>query len=480
MPAFLICLVSSRSKHFLLHNERFTGYSLDMEMKLIVLVFVSMTLFAGAAHGESLKDALALAYTTNPLLQAERAGLRATDEQLAQARARRLPSAQLDASYGYSKVKQASPFFSDTSGFQPRSAGVALNQTLYGGGAIQGGIDAAKANIEAGRANLMGVEQTVLLDAATAYLDVLRDMDVARIRRNNVAVLERQRQAAQDRFDVGEITRTDVSQALARVAGAQAQLQAALSTLANSRAAYERVVGRMPGSLEAVEALENVPEDLQSARQTAGDQSPVIRAAIHAEEAARHQISVAKAGLKPNVSVGVNGSTARNGGFPGQKVDSFAAAARLSIPIFTGGLSQSQTRAARQRASQARLQLAQTRRQVNEQVARAWSALIAAQAVILSSQEQVRANELAFEGVEQEAQVGLRTTLDVLDAEQELLNARLTLTNAEHDAVLAAFGLVATTGQLTAQALDLQVAIYDPNSYGKTTARGLFDTRIDE
>jgi outer membrane protein len=451
-----------------------------MKMKLMFSAILTSAMLAGIAHAESLSDAMALAYVSNPLLQAERAGLRATDEQLAQARARRLPSAQLDASYGYSKVKQASPFFSDTSGFRPRSAGFGLNQTLYGGGGIKGGIDAARANIEAGRANLVGVEQTVLLDAATAYLDVLRDMDVVEIRKNNVAVLDRQRQAAQDRFDVGEITRTNVSQAVARVAGARAQLQAALSTLANSRAAYERVVGRMPGTLQSVATPENIPQDLQSAREIAGAESPVIRAAMHAEEAARQQIKVAKATLRPNVTLGVNGSSARNGGFPGQKVDSLSSAARLSIPIFTGGLSQSQTRAARQRASQARLQLAQTRRQVNEQVARSWSALIAAQAVILSSQEQVKANELAFEGVEQEAQVGLRTTLDVLDAEQELLNARVTLVSAEHDASLAAYGLLATTGQLTARKLALPVAYYDPVSYGKTTARGLFDAGINE
>lgn len=449
-------------------------------MKLMFSALLSATVLAGAAQAESLADAMTLAYVTNPLLQAERAGLRATDEQLAQARARRLPSAQLDASYGYSKVKQSSPFFSDTSGFKPRSAGIGVNQTLYGGGAIRGGINVAKANIEAGRANLVGVEQSVLLDAATAYLDVLRDADVVLIRRNNVEVLARQRQAAQDRFDVGEITRTDVSQAIARVAGAQAQLQAALSTLANSRAAYERVVGRMPGSLEAVETPLNIPEDLQIARQIAGDQSPIVRAAIHAEEAARQQIYVAKAGLRPSVTLGVNGSTAKNSSFPGQKVDSLTGAARLSIPIFTGGLNQSQTRQAKQRASQARLQMAQTRRQVNEQVARAWSALVAARAVIVSSEEQVKANELAFEGVEQEAQVGLRTTLDVLDAEQELLNARLTLVSAEHDADLAAYGLLAATGQLTAQKLDLKVVYYDPASYGKTTARGLFGTRIDE
>ncbi len=450
------------------------------KIKLISSAVCAFLLLAVSVQAESLADAMAFAYASNPLLQAERAGLRATDEQLNQARSSRLPSAQLDGSYGYSRVKQASPFFSDTSGFKPRSAGLSVNQTLYGGGAISGGIRAAKASIEAGRADLVGVEQSVLLDAATAFLDVFRDADVARIRQNNVKVLERQRQAAQDRFDVGEITRTDVSQAMARLAGARAQLQAALSTLANSRAAYERVIGRMPGTLEKADAPQNVPADVLIARQFAEKNAPAIQAASHAEEAARQQINIAKSGLRPSVTLGVAGNTAKNSSFPGQSVDSFNAAARVSMPLFTGGLNQSQTREAKQRASQARLQLAQVRRQVIEQVTQAWNSLVAAQAVIVSSTEQVSANELAFEGVEQEAQVGLRTTLDVLDAEQELLNARLALVSAERDASLAAFGLLASTGQLTARKLALDVVYYDPADYGKTTARGLFNTGIDE
>ncbi len=451
-----------------------------LKIKLMSSAFCVAILMAGTVQAESLAEAMAFAYATNPLLQAERAGLRATDEQLAQARSRRLPSAQLDANYGYSRVKQGSPFFSDTSSFKPRSVGVAANQVLYGGGAIKGGINAAKANIEAGRANLVGVEQSILLDSASAYLDVFQDAEIARIRQNNVSVLERQRQAAQDRFDVGEITRTDVSQAMARVAGARAQLQASLSTLANSRAAYERVIGRMPGTLEKAEAPDNVPSDILSARQIAEHEAPAIQTAIHAEEAARQQINVAKAGLRPSVTLGVSGNRAESTGLPGQRLTSGSTSARVSLPLFTGGLSQSQTREARQRASQARLQLALTRRQVNEQVTQAWNTLIAAEAVIISSEEQVTANELAFEGVEEEAQVGLRTTLDVLDAEQELLNARLALVSAEHDAALAAFGLLASTGQLTARKLDLDVVFYDPASYGKTTARGLFNASIDE
>ncbi len=448
--------------------------------KIVIFAVLSAFLSAPLAQAETLAEAMAFAYASNPLLQAERAGLRATDEQLAQARAGRLPSAQADVSYGYSKVKQGSPFFSDTSSFEPRTRALSLNQTLYGGGGIQGRIDAAKANIEAGRANLLGTEQSVLLDAVTAYLDVRRDEEVVRIRQNNVTVLERQRVAAQDRFDVGEITRTDVSQAQARVAGARSQLQAAVSTLANSRATYERVIGRPPGSLEVAAVPRNVPQDVQSAQQIAEIESPAIAAARHAEEAARKQIKVAKSALRPTVSLGLDGRKAESAGLPGQRSDSYNATARLSMPLFTGGLSQSQTREAKYRASQARLQTVQTRRQVVEQVAQSWNSLMAARAVILSSQEQVNANELAFEGVEQEAQVGLRTTLDVLDAEQELLNARLTLVSAERDATLAAFGLLASTGQLTAQKLNLQVALYDPQSYRKSTLEGLFDTGIDE
>ena len=451
-----------------------------MKLKQIFWVLPVTFALCGPAHGETLKQAMALAYTTSPLLQAERAGLRATDEQLAQARSKRLPSARIDGNLGYTRVKQASPFFSNVSTFRPRSVSAVASQTLYGGGGISGGIEAAKASIAAGRANLVGVEQSVLLDAATAYLDVLRDEDVVRIRQNNVNVLEQQHKAAQDRFDVGEITRTDVSQAVARVAGARAQLEAARSALANSRATYQRVIGRPPATLEKATTPGGVPDDVMAARQIAEHEAPAIIAARHAEEAARKQISVARAGLRPSVSVDVSGNSADSTGLPGQRLRSAAATARISVPLFTGGLSQSQVREAKHKDSQARLQLAQTRRLVDEQVAQAWSVLVAARAVIVSSREQVKANTLAFEGVEQEARVGLRTTLDVLDAEQELLNAKLALVTAERDESVAAYGLLAAMGELTARKLALKVVYYKPESYEKTGLKGLFSTGIDE
>ncbi len=451
-----------------------------MAFKRAFWILAAFAALCGPAHGETLEQALALAYTTNPLLQAEQAGLRATDEQLAQARSRQLPSARIDGNYAYTRVKQASPFFSNVSSFRPRGVSIAASETLYGGGGIKGGIEAAKASIAAGRANLVGVEQTVLLDAATAYLDVLRDEEVVRIRQNNVNVLKQQHQAAKDRFAVGEITRTDVSQAVARVAGAQAQLEAARSALANSRATYERVIGRVPGTLAKTQTPANLPRDLMEARQIAERESPAILAARHAEEAARQQIRVARAGLRPSVTLDVSGNTADSSGLPGQRLRSAAATARISVPLFTGGLSQSQVREAKHKAAQARLQLAQTRRLVDEQVAQAWSALVAARAVIASSREQVKANALAFEGVVQEAKVGLRTTLDVLDAEQELLNAKLALVSAERDESVAAYGLLAAMGELTARRLGLKVVYYKPKSYEKTGLKGLFGTGIDE
>ena len=253
-----------------------------MKLQQMFRVLPVMFALCGPAHGETLKQALALAYNTNPQLHAEQAGLRATDEQLAQARAKRLPSARIDGNLGYTRVKQASPFFTSISSFRPRGVSVVASQTLYGGGGITGGIEAAKATIAAGRANLVGVEQSVLLDAATAYLDVLRDEDVVRIRQNNVNVLEQQHKAAQDRFDVGEITRTDVSQAVARVAGARAQLEAARSALANSRATYERVIGRPPATLEKAPTPGGVPDGVMAARQIAEHDAPAIIAARHA------------------------------------------------------------------------------------------------------------------------------------------------------------------------------------------------------
>jgi len=416
--------------------------------------------FTGPAAAQTLIETLASAYESNPQLAAERARLRQTNEGYAQAFSARLPTLSANASVSEEIDNWGGNNIFNRSGQAQYSA--TASQAIYRGGRTGGAIDSALAQIRAGRESLRATEQSVLLTAIQAHLDVVRDETVVEIRRNNVEVLGQQLQAARDRFEVGEITRTDVAQAEARVSGAQAQLSAAQAQLAASRAAYERVVGAAPTDPQAPGALPDLPENLGDAAEAALDANPQLLAARFGEEAAREQVRVARGALRPEVGISVSASEFRESDFTGQGVGSADVRAQVSVPIFTGGLNGSRVRQALAGADEARLQVVVSQRQVIEAVTNAWNTYLAAQAVIESSRQAVRANEIAFEGVEQEAFVGLRTTLDVLDAEQELLNSRLDLVSAERDLYVASFALLQAMGRLDAQTLALPVEAYDP------------------
>ncbi|MEO1040576.1 MAG: TolC family outer membrane protein [Pseudomonadota bacterium] len=419
--------------------------------------------FAAPGASQTLEETLATAYQSNPVLAAERARQRQTDERLVQARSARLPSLSAGASASESERWGGSSFLTG-SGDGSVDYSVSANQSLYRGGRTSGAIDQATAFIDAGRAGLLSTEQTILLDAVGAHMDVLRDQQVIAIRRNNVEVLSEQLRAARDRFEVGEITRTDVAQAEARVSGARAQLSAAQAALAASRASYERVVGNVPGELTAPSGLPEAPSSFADAVIMAQDMNPQLLAAQFNELAAERGIEVARGALRPEVSLQARASESRESDFSGQGTGSASLTAQLSVPIFTGGLNRSRVREAVAASDQARLQVTVARRQVIEGVTNAWNGLLAAQAVIESSREAVRANEIAFEGVEQEAFVGLRTTLDVLNAEQELLNSRLELVRAERDLFVASYALLQSMGLLSAEQLALPVEIYQPET----------------
>ncbi|MCR9130582.1 MAG: TolC family outer membrane protein [Alphaproteobacteria bacterium] len=408
----------------------------------------------GAAEAQTLEETLVSAYQTNPSLAAQRARLSQTEEGYVQARAGRLPT--VSASADVSEQETWGGAFNARNG--DLGYGVSLNQPLYRGGRIDGSIDAALARVEAGRESLRSAEQGVLLSAVAAHAEVVRDRQIVAIRSNNVDVLAEQLRAARDRFEVGEITRTDVAQAEARLSGARAQLSAAQAGLAASRAAYARVTGVEPTDPEAVEPAAALPEALADAAEVALSTNPDLRAAQFQEIAAEQGVRIARGAMRPDVSVSASASEGRASDFTGQARGSATVRAQLSVPIFTGGLNQSRVREARAAADEARLSQLAVRRQVIEGVTNAWNNYLAAQAVIASSREAVRANEIAFEGVEQEAFVGLRTTLDVLNAEQELLNSRLELVRAERDLTVAAYALLQAMGILDAERLGLPVA----------------------
>lgn len=416
------------------------------------------------ANAESLNEALVAAYGSNPTLMAERAGLKAAGESIWQARAGWMPTVTLQGSMGTQETTiKATNVVTDA---DPVSGAAVISQPIFRGGATYYGTRSAKAQTRAAEANLRSVEQQVLLDAVTAYYDVLRDISVVELSGNNVQVLERQLQAAQDRFRVGEITRTDVAQAEARLSGSRSRLTRSEATLTASRSAYERVIGHMPinmGEIGSLPKISVLPKSEEEAISTALQSNPLLQAVRNVEEASREGAKATRGGLLPQVSV--QGSYSYGEDQQGFDIERevTAVTAQVTVPLYQGGAAWSRLRQAKQINSQNRIQIAETQRRVKEGVINAWEGLRSTQATIISSQQQVRANEIAFDGVQQEAQVGSRTTLDVLDAEQELLDARVTLVGARRNEMVAAYALLSAVGKLSVSELGLTVASVTPD-----------------
>jgi len=435
------------------------------------------------AGAETLREALAAAYLNNPDLLAARAQQRSVDEQVPQAVSNWMPTGS------YTNQKLNSKSLSQTT---RSSDGALVNDNEFAGSndnrTFRGDIDffrggrnlfalrSAQAQVKAGRANLVDTEQQVLLSAVTAYMDVLRDESVLRLNENNVKVLTRQLEATQDRFSVGEVTRTDVAQAEAALAAAVSQRIQAEATLATSRAVYRQVIGRMPGTIDDAPPLPPLPASEEAATEIALAENPIIRAARLNERAAKYDVNEAKGAILPTIS----GFVQRNKGnspsqtFDGQLNQFVAASNRrkstqygvtVTIPLYQGGSEYSAVRQQKQIRSQRMQEIAAAERQVVRDVNVAWENYRAAQASIEATRSQVRANEIALEGVRQESQVGARTVLDVLDAEQTLLDSRVDLVAAQRDEYVRGFEMLEAIGRLNAVALDLPVEIYDPKGY---------------
>ena len=408
---------------------------------------------------ETLEEALVESYSSNPGLLAERARLRATDEELAQANAGWRPRVTINGS-----ASKAEDYTNDITS-DSWNAEISATQPLYEGGRVGAQRDIAKALIRAGRANLAGVESNTLLSAVQAYMNVVRDIALVELSRNQIDVLNRQRQASQDRFDVGEITRTDVAQAEAALSGARTSLIAAQAQLEASRAAYVRIVGHAPGKLQAQPKLPPLPASLDEAIESALRLNPSLVAARENQLASEAGVDLAIGGLLPSVNVTASYSKGETNTDAILGIDRESEAGSIgigaSVPLYQGGAEYSSIRQAKQTNSQNRLLATLGERQAVEAVTNAWEGLAAARASIVSAEEQVNASEIAYEGVRQEAEVGARTTLDVLNAEQEVINARINLVSAEHDHVLASYELQAAIGKLTARNLGLAGPYYD-------------------
>jgi outer membrane protein len=447
--------------------------------------FAALSAFGGAsAHAQAvtLGDALAAADDNNPTLEAARADARSVQAQVAVARGNFLPSfifgadagRQVGESEGTTIVGGSIPVNRDsTQRAWNYGLSVSYAQDLWTSGRNSGLLGQAKARAQATFANLVGIEQQVALQVITAYVNVQRDLQAVEISSNNVEVLERRLEEARQRFEVGDVTRTDVAQAEAGLAGARAQLSQVQARLEASRADYREVVGAEASELAPPpDIAAAVPPNLDMAIETALDLNPSVVAAQFNVRAAEAAVKVARSGLLPQVSLNgqigrstVNGENVNRIGNAGQILDTPAInefdnlsrntsiGGRFSIPLYDAGVARAQTRGAKATAAATDARLEETRRDVRQRATAAWANYQAALSVIESSRQQVAASELALQGVEQEQRVGLRTTLDVLITQQDLFDARLTLVNAQRDAYVAANTLLATVGTLNARTL---------------------------
>jgi outer membrane protein len=421
---------------------------------------------SGAVNAETLESALAQAYKSNPTLNAQRAALRVTDETLPQALAGYRPriTGSIDSGIQhYEATTLSGGFFGRQSqNISPRGGSVGLVQTVYNGFRTGNQTRQAESQVFAGRENLRVTEQNVLLDAATAYMNVLRDSAILDLQRRNVQVLQEQLKQARDRFSVGEVTRTDVAQAESRLAAAQSQVLTAEANLKFSQATYRRVIGAEPINLRAGMPVDRLsPRTLDGAIAVGRNENPNVTLAQYTVDAATHAVKVAEGALYPTVTA--ESSVQKRWDLAPGSFDQWTATVlgRVAVPIYQGGAEYSVIRQTKEQLGQRRIELDVARDLVRATVVQAWSQLEATKAQILAAQAQVTAAEVALNGVREEARVGQRTTLDVLNAQQELVNARVSLVTAQRDRVVASFTLLASVGRLSPQVLGLPTETYD-------------------
>jgi outer membrane protein len=423
-----------------------------VSLRVIAALLISVS-SAVQVQAASLTDAMIGAYRNSGLLEQNRALLRAADEDVAQAVATLRPVVSYAARVS---ANDPAPFGGDRVG---GSLSLNADMLLYDFGRSELAVDAAKETVLATREALVGIEQQVLLRAAAAYLGVRREAAFVELRRNNVRLISEQLRAAQDRFDVGEVTRTDVSIAEARLAAAQAGLAAAEGSLAQAAAEYQAAVGQAPRNLQPPPAAPQTAASLAAAKGVASRQHPDLKRAQREVKVAELGLAIARGARQPSVNGSAQISVDEDGN------DSTSLGVTLAGPIYQGGAISSRERQAAARRDAARAGLHITRLGVEQNVANAWSLLKVAEASVQASDQQVRASRLALRGVREEFSVGQRTTLDVLDREQELLDAETNLIAAQIDQKLASYQLLATMGLLTVDHLRLGIPTYDPAAY---------------
>lgn len=441
--------------------------------KYVLLGSMAFGMWSASASADTLQESMALAYQGNPNLLAARAQLRAIDENVPIALSGWRPS--LDVSGQFQNSSNETRVFSGGNVGQVVAGGTTVRtsqslrvqvvQPLFRGFRTIAQTAQARNQVAAQRARLEATEAQVLLQAATAYLDVLQNQAVVELQLNNVQVLTRQLEATNDRFRVGEITRTDVAQSEANLAGANASLVQAEGTLQQARSAYQNIVGKAPENLARPELPSLLPESLQAALDVAIRENPNFLAADYTALAADEAISLSRGELLPSIQLVGSFSKGWNTVADKSRTENATALAQVSVPIYQAGAEYARLRQSKHTAGQQRLLADQARLDARNTATTAWEDLQATTAAIDSFLAQVSANEIALEGVQREAEVGARTVLDVLEEEQRLLNSRVNLVRSQRDQVVAAYQLLSAMGHLTGGEVGLDVAVYNPEAH---------------
>lgn len=439
---------------------------------------------------DTIEAALVRAYQNNPQLNAQRAQVRATDENVPQALSGYRPKVALTASAGYqysdtNTTAGGSPnniVRTEIHGTNPpRSAGLTISQTLFNGQQTANRTRAAESQVSGAREAMRVLEQTILLSAASVYMDYLRDSAIVEVQKSNVRVLEQTLKQTRDRFNVGEVTRTDVAQSEAQLAAGKTQLLAAEATLTTTRANFRRIIGNEPEQLAPGSPVDRfLPGTLPGAVEVSLIENPNVIAAMFGIDVNYLQVKVNEGALLPTVSLQASVQQSYEQTLTVFRTFNAAAVAQLSVPVYQGGAEYSLIRQSKESLAQQRLVLEQTRDQTRANTVTAWGQLVAGKAQVASAQAQVTASEIALNGVREEAKAGQRTTLDVLNAQQALVNARVALVTAQHDRVVASYAVLNAVGRLSPQVLNLPTSVYDPSVHYQQVRDSWFGVRTPD
>ena len=437
-------------------------------VKLFTGAAVSVLLMAVAGPAPVLADtidaALVRAYQNNPQLNAQRAQVHSVDENVPQALSGYRPTVNLSASLGYQyqDTTQGGVEFHGTG--VPRGAGLTVNQNLYNGNRTANQVRAAESGVSGAREGLRVIEQQVLFLAASTYMDYLQNSAIVEVQRSNVRVLEQTLKQTRDRFDVGEVTRTDVAQSEASLAAGKTTELQAEATLTATRANFRRVIGNEPQNLGPGSPVDRfLPSTLNAAIELGLTENPSVTAAMYGIDVNFLQVKINEGALLPSVSVQANVQQVYDQVLSVQQTFTASAIAQVSVPLYQGGAEYALIRQSKENLAQQRLNLEMTRDQARANVVQFWGQLTATKAQVASAQAQVTASEVALNGVREEAKAGQRTTLDVLNAQQALVNARVALVQAQHDRVVASYNVLMAVGRLSPQVLGLKTTTYDPS-----------------